>query len=51
VIEHRENTITGKEVVKKLPGQKKYGDIPQAWQDRLKEAVGVAQEGEGRKDR
>jgi phage tail-like protein len=27
VIEHRENTITGKEVVKKLPGQKKYGDI------------------------
>ncbi len=27
VIEHRENTIAGKEVVKKLPGQKKYGDI------------------------
>jgi len=27
VIEHRENTITGKEIVKKLPGQKKYGDI------------------------
>jgi phage tail-like protein len=27
VIEHRENTITGKEVVKMLPGQKKYGPI------------------------
>jgi phage tail-like protein len=27
VIEHRENTIAGKEVIKKLPGQKKYGDI------------------------
>src|SRR5215211_3852932 len=27
VIEHRENSITGKEVVKKLPGQKKWGDL------------------------
>ena len=27
VIEHRENNITGKEVIKKLPGQKKWGDI------------------------
>src|SRR5262245_55805047 len=27
VIEHKETTITGKDVVKKLPGQKKYGDI------------------------
>jgi phage tail-like protein len=27
VIEHRENTLTGKEVIKKLPGQKKWGDI------------------------
>jgi phage tail-like protein len=27
VIEHRENNIQGKEVIKKLPGQKKWGDI------------------------
>ena len=27
VIEHRENNISGKEVIKKLPGQKKWGDI------------------------
>lgn len=27
VIEHRENNITGKEVIKKLPGKKSWGDI------------------------
>ncbi len=27
VIEHRENTALGKEIIKKLPGQKKFGDI------------------------
>jgi phage tail-like protein len=27
VIEHRENNVQGKEVIKKLPGQKKWGDI------------------------
>lgn len=27
VIEHRENNAQGKEVIKKLPGQKKWGDI------------------------
>jgi len=27
VIEHRENNLQGKEVIKKLPGQKKWGDI------------------------
>jgi phage tail-like protein len=27
VIEHRENNLSGKEVIKKLPGQKKWGDI------------------------
>jgi phage tail-like protein len=27
VIEHRELTLLGKEVIKKLPGQKKWGDI------------------------
>jgi phage tail-like protein len=27
VIEHKETTIAGKDVVKKLPGQRKYGDI------------------------
>ena len=27
VIEHRENTMTGKEVIKKLPGKKSWSDI------------------------
>jgi len=27
VIEHKETTLSGKDVVKKLPGQKKFGDI------------------------
>jgi phage tail-like protein len=27
VIEHRENNLSGKEVIKKLPGKKSWGDI------------------------